>query len=115
MYNNEYQGMLKLLSLAMSIGNMDDQTYSDFMFMFDEKLMGYSVSLVMEIDELLDRKYTKEEIIEIINNCDFQKNDPELTNEEVSYLRNEALRLLDIRYRIYMDDKYKEKIKKRLF
>ncbi len=115
MHNNGCQGILKLLSLVMPIGNMNDQTYNDLMFMFDEKLMGYSVSLVMEIDELLDKKYTKEEIIEIINDCDFQKNDPELTCEEALYLRKEALRLLDIRYKIYMGDKYKEKTKKRLY
>ena len=115
MYNNEYQGMLKLLSLIMSIGNMNDQSYNDLMYMYDEKLMGYSVSLVMEIDELLDDGYTKKEIIEIINNCDFQKNDPELTCEEALYLRKESLRLLDIRYKIYLDNKCKEKIKKRLY
>ena len=106
MYNNEYLNVSYLLSLLMSIGNVDDTTYSHFM-MFDEKLMGYSVSLVIEIDDLLYNGRTKNEIIDIINDCDFQANNPELTIEEALYLKHEALRLLDIRYELYNENKDK--------
>ena len=104
----------KLLSLITSFGSMNDNTYSDMLLFYDEKLMSYQVSLVMDIDELLDRGYSKEEIINIIISCNFMENDPELSEKEAEYLRKEALRLLDIRYKLYLEEKNK-KTKKYLF
>lgn len=112
MYNNEYKSINNLLSLIMSISNTD-KYYDDFM-LFDEKLMGYSVSLVMEIDELLEKEYQKEEIAEIINNTNFLETDPTLNQEEAEYLKKYALKILNIRYNLYLEEKDK-KIKKHLF
>ena len=82
------------------------------MMMYDERLMSYSVSLVSEIIELLDGGYSYDEIKTIIMECDFIKNDPELTAKEGEFLRKDALRILDIRYKIYVEDKnIKKKIK----
>ncbi len=103
----------KLLAFAMSLGSINNK-YSDYFMFSDEKLMGYSVSLVMEIDELLEKGYTKEEITKIIIECDFMANDSELTKEEAEYLRNYALRMLPIRYELYLKEKEK-KVKKHLF
>ena len=102
----------ELLSMMMSIGN--GNTYTDYFMFSNEKLMGYSVSLIMEIDELLDKGYSKEDITIIIMECDFMKNDPELINEEAEYLRGYALRMLDIRYKLYLEEK-EQKVKKHLF
>lgn len=103
----------KLLALTMSLGQMND-IYSDYFMFSNEKLMGYSVSLVMEIDELLDKGYTKEEITKIIVECDFVTSDSELTKDEAEYLRNYSLRMLDIRYKLYLEEK-EQKVKKHLF
>lgn len=101
----------KLLAIMMSIG---DGTYSDYYMFSNDKLMGYSVNLIIEIDELLDMGYTEEEIGKIITKCDFMKNDFELTEEDGEYLRNYALKVLPIRYELYSEEKDK-KIKKHLF
>ena len=113
MYSND--GYHKVLSLMMSVSTMNGLSsyYDDLMFMYDEKLMGYSVSLVIEIDDLIDKGYNKEEIRDMINDSDFRKNDKELTEEEASYLKKEAYKLLNIRYNIYEEEKDK-KLKKHL-
>lgn len=101
------------LAMGLSLGIINDAYGYYFMFN-DEKMMGYSVSLVMEIDELLDMGYIKEKIIKIIMECDFVKIDPELTKEQAEYLRMYSLRMLDVRYKLYLEEK-DEKVKKYLF
>lgn len=98
--------IFKLLALPMTLATNDK--YIDYFMFEDKKLMGYSVSLVMEIDELLDKGYIKEEISDLITQCDFVANDPTLTKEEAEYLRNYSLRMLDVRYRLYTDEKDKK-------
>lgn len=94
----------KALGLPLSLANSCDE-YNDFLILNSEKMMNYSVSLVIEIDELLEKGYHKEEIQEIIMECDFVKTDPELANEEAEYLKKYALRLLNIRYKLFTDEK----------
>ena len=102
----------KTLSLMTALSNLNDNPYNDIMMMYDERLMSYSVSLVSEIIELLDGGYSYDEIKELILECDFVKIYPELAKEEGEYLRKDALKMLDIRYQIYMEDKnIKKKIK----
>lgn len=103
----------KTLALMAMLGNLSDIPYDDMM-MYDEKLMSYSISLVGEIDDLIEEGYTKEEITEIIMKNDFRINHPELTKEEAEFLRKDALRILNIRYRIHMEEKDEGIIKKRL-
>ena len=96
-----------------SLGNFNDDVYSELIMAYDEKLMGYSVSIVSEIIELLEEGYSYDEIKELIMECDYAKTDPELTEEEIAFLRKDALKILNIRYRIYMDEKNtKKRIKK---
>ena len=52
--NNDRKHLYELLSLIMSLSKINGHNYYDLMMMSSEKLMGYSVSLVMEIDELLN-------------------------------------------------------------
>ncbi len=106
----------KLLALSMTLGKIGD-VYNDYYIYSNEKLMGYSVSLVMEIDELLDNGYTKYEITNLIMGTDYTNIDPELTREDGEYLRKYSLKMLDVRYRLYMEEKQskessKEKVKK---
>ena len=98
----------KLLALSMTLGKIGD-VYNDYYIYSNEKLMGYSVSLVMEIDELLDNGYTKDEITDLIMGTDYTNIDPELTGEEGEYLRKYSLKMLDVRYRLYMEDKKNSK------
>ena len=79
----------------------------DFLMLDNEKMRGYSVSLVGEIDELLNNGKTKEEIMALIKENDFVAKDPELTKDEGEYLRSYCLRLLDIRYKLFIEEKNK--------
>ena len=78
--------------------------YAEEFLMFDnEKMRGYSVSLVNEIDELLKQGKTKEEVVTIIKENDFVAKDPELTKDEGEYLRNYSLKILNIRYQLFVE------------
>lgn len=98
----------KLLTLPMMFTKMND-AYTDYFMFNNEKLRGYSVSLVIEIDELLDNGYSKEEIANLIMETDYTKSDPNLTKEEGEYLRKYSLRMLDVRYKLYIEDKKNSK------
>ncbi len=107
--NNE-NAFYKLLALSTSLGSMNN-SYGDLFMFSDEKLMPYSVSLVMEIDDLLEKGYSKEKVIDLIKGADFTLNDPELTKEEAEYLKNYSLRMLEVRYKLYTEEKNKAKEK----
>ncbi len=98
----------KLLIGTMAIATMFGGPYADDFCYFNDKLLGYSVSLVGEIDELLEAGYTKEEIITFIRESDFTLNDPELTKEDEEYLKNRSFEILDIRYELYIERKNQE-------
>ena len=109
---NTSELIYRTLSLMTALANLDSNYYDDVMFMYDEKLMSYSVSIVGEIIELLENGYSYDEIKKLIMECEYAKVYPELTKEEISFLRKDALKMLNIRYKIYMDEKNtKKKIK----
>ncbi len=92
----------KLLSIPLLLGGMYG-SYDDFIFCGNDKLMGYSVGLVGEIDDLLDKGYSKDEISEMIKESSFDN--PDLTKEESTILKNHSYHLLDIRYGLFIENK----------
>ena len=104
----------KLLSLSMSLG-VTNSSYGDPFLLGNERLMSYSISLMMEIDELLEKGHSKEEIAELIVTSKFRDSDPTLSGEEESYLKTYSLGILDIREELYLhrndEDKPKEAVK----
>jgi len=96
-----------MLSISASCG------YDSYMMMASEEFMNGSVSLVLEIDDLLDNGYSKDEIRMLIEKCDFSKK-MLLTEEETEDFRNYAYYLLNIRYNLYLDEKSGDKIKKKI-
>ena len=106
MKNKNMNGGLfyKFLAISKLLAISNDY-FDDFLMFGYEKIIGYYVSLVEEIDKLLNDGYTKEEIISFINQTDFTKQHPELTEEENDYLKNFALDIFDIRYNIYLEHK----------
>ena len=112
---NNKKEIYQLLSLMMGIGGMNNNYNNDFLIFGDEKLLNYSVSLVLEIDDLLEQGYTKEEITELINKSNFCEKDSELSSEEGVILKEYAYHILDIRYELFMESKKEEKVKKYLF
>ncbi len=101
----------KFLSLSLALATTDE-TYMDMYMFTNEKLTNYSVSIIIEIDNLLNEGYTKEEITEMINKTNFADQDPELTKDEANLIKNDALRILDIRHKLYLEEKDNIKKKK---
>lgn len=98
------ESIYKLLLPTMLLGNPNN-LFGDYYMLNSEKLIGYSVSVVMEIDELLDKGYSKEEITSLIMRCDYTVRDQNLTKEEGECLRKYSLKMLDIRYKLYLEEK----------
>ena len=111
---NHNKEIFGAMSLIFGISGLADRPYDELLIFADEKLMSASVSLVIEIDDLLDKGYTMPEITELIDKADF-KEKLEISEEDSEILRNHAYRLLGIRYNLYMEEKNKEKTRKRLF
>ncbi len=103
-------GIDKFLAITMSIGASYGTSYTDDFCFFNDKLLGYSVGLVCEIDDLLEEGYTKDEIHSFIMESDFALNNPELTSEECGYLKNRALELLEIRWELFTEKEAKKRI-----
>ena len=57
------------------------------------KIFDYSNRLLFEILELLDKGYNEEDIIRMINDCEFNGID-DLNDEEKNYLKNDAKKTL---------------------
>ena len=103
-------GISRLLAMSMALGASSE--YVDYYLYSDEKLLNYSVSLVIEIDELLDKGFNKDEITDMIKECDFCEKDPELTKEDGEYLRRHSMKMLDIRYELHEEKKNAKSLKK---
>ena len=94
----------KLMAIPMILGSMGNYM-DDFLLFGNDKLLGYSVSLIGEIDELLEAGRSKEEIASLIQESDFSLKDPELTKEDSALLKKDALRTLEIRYQLFLEEK----------
>lgn len=97
----------KFYAIAKTLANSYEK-FDDYSMFNNEKLMGYYIGLVGEIDELLAMGKTKEEIKKLIIENDYVAKDSELTEEEGEYLRGYSLKLLNIRYELYLEGKIAE-------
>ena len=97
----------KFYALSSLLAGIAGDYAEEFIMLDNEKMRGYSISLVNEIDELLEQGKTQEEIVTIIKENDFVAKDPELTKDEGEYLRSYSLKLLDIRYQLFVEEKDK--------
>lgn len=102
----------KLLAISMALG-ITSGKYNDYYLFGNERLMDYSISLIIEIDELLDKGYTKDEIATIIKGCNFCNIDSELTKEEGKYLKSYSIKMLDIRYDLCIKEQNIKKLYKK--
>ena len=97
----------KFYAISSLLAGIAGDYAEEFIMLDNEKMRGYSISLVNEIDELLEQGKTREEIVTIIKENDFVAKDPELTKDEGEYLRSYSLKLLDIRYQLFVEEKDK--------
>ena len=89
----------KILNMLLGISGIYgyEFVYSDMLY--NEKLLNYSVKLLLEIEELLDKGYSKEEVMNLIIESDFKKNN-EINKEEEKLLKEDAVRILDTRIKV---------------
>lgn len=89
----------KILNMLLGISGIYgyEFVYSDMLY--NDKLLNYSVKLLLEIEELLDKGYSKEEVINLIIESDFKKNN-EINKEEEKLLKEDAVRILDTRIKV---------------
>ena len=102
--------IFKALSLSMSLSTLLEDDFYDFFYLQNEKIMSYSVSLVSEIDQLLEDGLSKEESKDIILNCKVTEKDSNLTEEEGEYLQKYSLKLLNIRDNLYQEEQKKKTV-----
>ena len=77
-------------------------------YICNEKVFNYSVQLLTEIMELIESGYSKEKIMELIDNI----NVSDMEQYELESLKLEGYRMLNIRYKIYMENKKIRKYKR---
>ena len=89
---NNIELLFQTLGIISSISGRS-YDLDDIFIGSNPKIMSYSNSLLFEILELLDKGYTEENIIRIINECEFNGvND--LNNEKKNYLKSDAKKTL---------------------
>ena len=64
----------KILNMLLGISGVYGYEFSYYDMLYNEKLLNYSVKLLLEIEELLDKGYSKEEVLDLIIESDFKKN-----------------------------------------
>ena len=84
----------RLFALNCALGG---DSLEDIIFMSKDYIRDISVSLILEIRNLEEDGHTYEEILELINKCDFSEYD--LSDEEKSFLRRDAKKTLKIVYK----------------
>ena len=87
---NNIEKLFQVLTITSSISGMD-YDLDDILIGSNPKIFSYSNSLLFEILDLLDKGYTEEEIIRLIDNCKFEN---DLNNEEKEYLKKDAKKTL---------------------
>ena len=102
----------KKLVFLMNALSLINGNYDDFLITGDDKLLGYSMELLLEIQELIEEGYTKDEIRGMIIQTNFRKNDNNISEWEEEMLKKDALFILDIRYEIWLKNKHEKKLKK---
>ena len=75
-------------------------------YVSSEKMLGFSVQLLLEITEYIESGYSKNEIQKMIDNM---KKPHELNFDEFDDLKRDGYSMLDIRYGIYLENSKKRK------
>lgn len=97
MSNGKERLLLETLCLANSICESSGYSFEEMWYLSNEKIMNYSVGLICEICDLIEKGYTYDEISEMIKNTKFDGLN--LSEEEKSFLRKDAQKTLKIKYK----------------
>lgn len=86
-----------LFALNSALSGEYGESFEDMIYMSREYIRDLSISLILEIRELEEKGYTYEEILMMINECNFDEYN--LSDDEKSFLRRDAQKTLKIVYK----------------
>jgi len=85
----------RLLAFSQVVKPFSKEEYmlEEIIFLNNKKVMDMSIRMILEIRELINEGYLEDEIIEMIENIEFHKED-NFTNEEKEFLKKDAIKSL---------------------
>ena len=86
--------LARLFALNCALSGSYGESFEDMIYMSREHIRDISISLILEIRELEEKGYTYEEILNMINECNFSEYN--LTDEEKGFLKRDAQKTLKI-------------------
>lgn len=89
---NNIELLFQTLGIISSISGRS-YDLDDILIGSNPKIFNYSNRLLFEIYDLLEDGYSEEDIIRLINDCEFNGID-DLNDEEKNYLKNDAKKTL---------------------
>lgn len=95
--SNNKKLLAHLFAMNTAISGSYGESFEDIIYMSREHIRNLSVSLIIEIRELEEKGYTYEEILQMINDCNFENEN--LEDDEKDFLRRDAQNTLKIVYK----------------
>lgn len=86
-----------LFAFNSALGGCYGESFEDMIYMSREYIRDLSISLILEIRELEEKGYAYDEILSMINECNFDEYN--LSDDEKSFLRRDAQKTLKIVYK----------------
>ena len=86
-----------LFALNCALNSSYGESFEDIIYMSREHIRDLSISLILEIRELEEKGYTYEEILNMINECNFEEYN--LSDDERNFLKRDAKKTLKIVYK----------------
>lgn len=87
--------LAEILAFNAIISEASGYNLEEIYYLSNPKIMDYSVSIILEIHELLDKGYSYDEILEMIEDINLKK---ELEEDEVFFLKKDARKSLKLIY-----------------
>lgn len=92
MNNNNKINIYNLLNIVLS-NELSSESPFDFLYYMDDKIMSISMGIICDIHDLIDKGYTEERIINLIENIKFKEED-NLSEEEQNFIKKDAVKTL---------------------
>ena len=96
---NKFDEDMYLLGMAMVMSSeynmFNGLSFDEMLMAMDHKIMSITLGLTFEIRELIDKGYSEEEIIDLIQNIKFDSEDY-VSDREAEYIKKDAKKTLKL-------------------
>lgn len=104
---NKYDMDIYLLGMAMVMSSEYNPfrglSFEEMIMAMDDKIMNITLGITFEIRELIEKGYSEEDIIDMIQNIKFD-NEDNISDKEAEYIKKDAKKTL----KLIIDNKEKE-------